>query len=71
MTHEEINKASDDLCKGVRMMLDKLTATYKDYGEMDLCEMGRVADIMKDLAEAHKNLVKVHWMLSEKPMRKY
>lgn len=71
MTHEEIHKASEDLHKGIQMVLEKVEKVSKDIGEMDLCDIGRVSDIIKDLAESHKNIVKVHWMLSEKPIRKY
>lgn len=71
MTHEEINQASEDMHKGIQMMLEKVEKVSRDLGEMDLCDLGRVSDMIKDLAEAHKNIVKVHWMLSEKPMKKY
>lgn len=71
MTHEGIHKASDDLHKGIQMMLEKVEKVSKDLGEMDLCDLGRVANMMKDLSETHKNIVKVHWMLSEKPIKKY
>ena len=71
MTHEEIHKTSDDIHAGIRMMLEKVAKASRDAGEMDICDMGKVTDMIKDLAEAHKDIVKVHWMLSEKPIRKY
>jgi len=71
MTHEEVHKTSDDIHTGIRMMLEKVSEATKDAGEMEFCDMAKVTDMIKDLAEAHKNIVKVHWMLSEKPIRKY
>ena len=71
MTHEEIHKVSDDIHSGIKMMLEKVAKASRDAGVMDLCEMMNVTDMIKDLSEAHKNIVKVHWMLSEKPIRKY
>lgn len=70
MTHETILKNTQDLEKGVRMMLDRLEKTKNDT-ELSLCEMGVIADIVKDMAKANKDIVKAHYLMSEKPIKKY
>lgn len=66
MTYEERKKLYDDFHSGVRMMMDKLEKIAREKEGWTLCEMGQLADIMKDLATTEKGIAKAHYMYSEK-----
>lgn len=66
MTSEERKKLYDDFHSGVRMMMDKITDIARKKDSWTLCEMGQVADIMKDMAMTEKGIAKAHYMYSEK-----
>lgn len=70
MKHEEMEKINSDFYSGLKMMIEKLEKVSKEK-TLTLCEIGCIADIMKDLSKTHKNIVKVHYMLMEKPVERY
>lgn len=70
MKHEEMEKINSDFYSGLKMMIEKLEKVSKEK-TLTLCEIGSIADIMKDLSKTHKNIVKVHYMLIEKPVERY
>ena len=71
MTSEERKKLYDDFHSGVRMMMDKLEKVARDSAEMTLDEMGKVADIMKDLAMTEKGIAKAHHCYAEHSDKSY
>ena len=71
MTSEERKIMYDDLHSGVRMMMDKISSVAKEKSSWTLCEMGQLADIMKDLAMTEKGIAKAHYMYSEKSDESY
>ena len=71
MKTEERMKLYDDFHSGVRMMMDKIEKIAKDKTSWTLCEMGQLADIMKDLAMTEKGIAKAHHIYTEKPDEAY
>ena len=71
MTSEERMKLYNDFHSGVRMMMDKITEVAKKKESWTLCEMGQLADIMKDLAMTEKGIAKAHYMYTEKSDESY
>ena len=71
MKTEERMKLYDDFHSGVRMMMDKIEKIAKEKSSWTLCEMGEVADIMKDLAMTEKGIAKAHHIYSEKSDESY
>jgi len=71
MTNEERKKLYDDFHSGVRMMMDKITDIARKKESWTLCEMGQMADIMKDLAMTEKGIAKAHHMYAEKSDETY
>lgn len=71
MTNEETKKMHEDFHKGVRMFLDKLEKVGREKSDWTLCEMGQVADIMKDLAKTHKCVVYAHEVMTKHPADTY
>lgn len=67
MTTEERKKLYDDFHSGVRMMMDKVEKMAREKASWNLCEMGQLADIMKDLAMTEKGIAKAHHVYSERP----
>jgi len=65
MTNEERTKLYNDFHSGVRMMMDKLEKIAREKEGWTLCEMGELADIMKDLAMTEKGIAKAHYYHSE------
>lgn len=65
MTNSEIMKIHDAIHTGSLMLLEKLEKGARGKDIMPLCEMGELADIMKDLAYAEKCLAKAHYYMSE------
>ena len=71
MISEERKKLYDDFHSGVRMMMDKIEKIAREKSTWTLCEMGELADIMKDLAMTEKGIAKAHYMYSEKSEETY
>lgn len=71
MKTEERMKLYEDFHSGVRMMMDKIEKIAKEKSSWTLCEMGQLADIMKDLATTEKGIAKAHYMYSDKSEEAY
>lgn len=71
MTHEERKKLYDDFHSGARMMMDRLEKVAREEPEMTLDDMGKVADIMKDLAMTEKAIAKAHYCYAEHSDKTY
>lgn len=71
MTNEERMKLYDDFHSGVRMFMDKIERAGRDETEMTLDEMGKLADIMKDLAITEKSIAKAHHCYAEHSDKTY
>ena len=65
MTQEELAKLHKKFHDGVEMMIDKLGEIAEGKTSWSWDEMGKAADIMKDLAETHKNIAKAHCLYTE------
>ena len=65
MTTEERMKLYDDFHSGVRMSLDWLFKVVRSKETWTLCEMGQIADIMKDLATTEKAIAKANYYHTE------
>lgn len=71
MTSEERAKLYDDFHSGVRMMMDGLERVVRSEEKWSLDDMGKVADIMKDLAMTEKAIAKAHYCYSEHSDKRY
>ena len=71
MTMEERKKLYDDFHSGVRMMMDKLEKIAREESSLTIDEMGKIADIMKDLAKTEKCIAKAHHCYSEHSDKSY
>lgn len=71
MKTEERMKLYEDFHSGVRMMMDKIEKIAKEKSSWTLCEMGQLADIMKDLAMTEKGIAKAYYMYSDKSEEAY
>lgn len=65
MTNEEMHELHKKFHDGVRMMIEKLGEVAEDKKSWSWEEMCKAADIMKDLAETHKNIAKAHCLYTE------
>lgn len=71
MTNEERMKLYNDFHSGVRMLMDKITEVARKKESWTLCEMGMLADIMKDMAMTEKGIAKASMYYSEHSEEKY
>lgn len=71
MTSEERAKLYEDFHSGVRMMMDGLERVVRSEEKWSLDDMGKVADIMKDLAMTEKAIAKAHYCYSEHSDKRY
>lgn len=71
MTSEERMKLYEDFHSGVRMMMDGLERVVRSEDKWSLDDMGKVADIMKDLAMTEKGIAKAHHCYSEHSDKRY
>lgn len=71
MTNSEIMKIHDSIHTGALMLLEKMEKGARSKDVMPLCEMGQLADMLKDLAKAEKNLAKAHYYMSERSPSMY
>jgi hypothetical protein len=71
MTSEERMKLYDDFHSGVRMMMDKVEKIAKSEAEWTLDDMGKMADMMKDLAVTEKSIAKAHHCYAEHSDKRY
>lgn len=61
----------DRICSGIEMILEKSEKIGREKKEWTLDEVWKASDIVKDMAEALKDLAKVHYILSEHSEEKY
>ena len=61
----------DRVCSGIEMILEKSEKIGREKKEWSIDELYKSADIVKDMAEALKDLSKMHYYLSEHSMEKY
>ena len=51
---------------GIEMFIEKVEKISKEKDKWTLCELGCVADMIKDLATAHEKMAKAHYYYSER-----
>lgn len=56
---------------GIEMFSDKIEKVAREKKEWSICELGCVADMVKDLATAYEKMAKAHYYLSEHSEEKY
>lgn len=71
MTTEERIKLYDDFHSGVRMMMDKIEKIAKSEDKWSLDQMGKLADMIKDLAVTEKSIAKANYCYSEHSEKVY
>lgn len=71
MTTEERMKLYEDFHSGVRMMMDKIEKIVREESKWSLDDMGKLADIMKDLAMTEKGIAKAHYCYAEHSDKTY
>lgn len=71
MTNEDIKKIHERIYKGLDMISEKAEKIGREKSEWSLDELGKMADIEKDISKSFKNLIKVHIMLGEHSIEKY
>lgn len=59
------------ICVGIEMILEKSEKISREKREWSLDEVYKASDIIKDMAEALKDLSKMHYYLSEHSMEKF
>ena len=58
MTKQERMKLHDDMRRGSQMLVERIECSVKDQEKFSWQELMNMADIIKDLSEAEKNLAK-------------
>ena len=71
MKSEEITAMKERIYDGLRMVGEKAEKIGREKTEWSLDELGKMADIEKDMAKAFKCLIKTHIMLNEHSIEKY
>lgn len=61
MTKDEGCEMRRDMHKGVKMMIEELTAFGKSKNDFKMDEMMDISDILKDMSEVEKNLAKADY----------
>lgn len=59
------------ICSGINMVLEKAEKIGREKREWSLEEVGEMSDIVKDMAEALKDIAKTHYYLSEHSIEKF
>jgi hypothetical protein len=59
------------ICAGISMVLEKSEKIGREKREWSLEEVGEMSDIVKDMAEALKDIAKTHYYLSEHSIEKF
>lgn len=65
MTNEERESMKHRLENGISMALDKAEKIGTEKAKWNIDELGKMADIQKDLTKAFKCLISVEVMMSE------
>lgn len=71
MKSEEITAMKEHIYDGLKMVAEKAEKIGREKTEWSLDELGKMADIEKDMAKAFKCLIKTHIMLNEHSIEKY
>lgn len=71
MTSEDIKKMKTRIFSGLDMVSEKAEKIGREKSEWSLDELGKMADIEKDMAKTFKSLIKTHIMLNEHSIEKY
>lgn len=56
---EKVKEMIADMEVIIEKNFDRVKTPLMQDGKMELCEMGKMIDILKDLSEAMKNVVKI------------
>ena len=56
---EKVKEMIADMEDIIEKNFDRVKTPLMQDGKMELCEMGKMIDIVKDLSEAMKNVVKI------------
>ena len=56
---EKVKEMIADMEAIIEKNFDRVKIPLMQDGKMELCEMGKMIDIVKDLSEAMKNVVKI------------
>lgn len=56
---EKVKEMIADMEAIIEKNFDRVKTPLMQDGKMELCEMGKMIDIVKDLSEAMKNVVKI------------
>lgn len=62
---EKVKEMIADMEAIIEKNFDRVKTPLMQDGKMELCEMGKMIDIVKDLSEAMKNVVKIKKYYSE------
>ena len=54
------------ICQGMEMVLEKSEEISRDKRDWSMDELGKASDIVKDMAEAYKDLIKSQHYYSRK-----
>ena len=69
------DKSYEELCEKVEhaahTIIEKADTIYKTKPAWSVDELGKFADIVKDVSEIHKNVAKAHYLLTEHSMERY
>lgn len=60
-----MRQLKDRVCSSIEMILEKAEKIGKEKKEWSIDELYKASDIVKDMAEALKDLSKMHYYLSE------
>lgn len=71
MTHDEICMLKDRVYDGIKMVVDKAEKVGKEKKEYSMDDLGKMSDVVKDCAEAIKDLAKAHYYMAEHSEEKY
>lgn len=66
-----MKQLKDRVCSSIAMVLDKAEKIGREKKEWTIDELYKVSDITKDMAEALKDLSKMHYYLSEHADERY
>ena len=62
---EKVKNMIADMESIIEKNFNRVKTPLMQDGKMELCEMGKMIDIVKDLSEAMKNVVKIRKYYSE------
>ena len=61
-----MERLKEYICQGMEMVLEKAEEISRDKRDWSMDELGKAADIVKDMAEAYKDLSKSQQYYSRK-----